>query len=153
MSQMHTEMHIETRPPAAAGRFPALPARGRRGAARSRGRVARLLARTYRLAALPQRARLLALLLRPVGPLALAGIAAGGLAWLLPAQPWNGVRLTMAQVERFSAGQVFELARYVEQKSPELLLQLPQLLTDPQLWFGSVTAALLWLLLRGEKAL
>ncbi len=120
--------------------------------ARRVARVARLLARTYRQAAPDQRVRLLSLLLRPVGPLALAGIAAGAFAWLLPAQPWKGVSLSVAEVERFSAGQVFELARYVEQKSPELLLQLPQLLTDPRLWFGSATAAMLWLLLRSTTA-
>ncbi len=124
------------------------PALRRRARVARAARVARLLARAYRQAAPDQRVRLLTLLLRPVGPLALAGIAAGGFAWLLPARPWNGVQLSVAEVERFDAGQIFELARYVEQKSPELLLQLPQLLNDPRLWFGSATAALLWLLLR-----
>jgi len=47
---------------------------------------------------------------------------------------------------------VFELARYVEQKSPELLLQLPELINDPRLWLGSATGALLLALLRASPS-
>lgn len=116
-----------------------------------RNRVARLLARLYRQAAPAQRVRLLAQLLRPVGPLALVAIGAGAFARLMPARPWNGVTLSIADAEHIDAHQVLELALYVEQKSPELFLQLPQLVTDPRLWFGSATGALLWLLLRSNR--
>ncbi len=112
--------------------------------------VARLVARLYSQAAPAARARLLAQLLRPVGPLALVAIAAGAFGRLLPASRWEGARVTLDEAQRFNVQQVYELARYVEQKSPELLLQLPQLVADPRLWFGSATGALLLMLLRAR---
>lgn len=50
-----------------------------------------------------------------------------------------------------SAGQVLELARYVEQKSPESLMQLPKLLADSPLWAGTLSGALLLLALQAWR--
>ena len=110
--------------------------------------VARLLALLYRQAPPALRVDLLAQLLRPVGPLALVAIAAGAFGRLLPSQRWQTVQPSADDAQRFSPQQVYELVRYVEQKSPELLTQLPQLVADPKLWLGSATGALLLLLLR-----
>ena len=93
--------------------------------------------------------RLLDNLLRPVGPLALVAIAAGAFGNLLPTARWRAVTVTLDDVARISASQVLELARYVEQKSPDVLLQLPQLLGDRPLATGTVSGALLWLVLSG----
>ena len=71
-----------------------------------------------------QRVQLLNGLLRPVGPLALVAIAAGAFANLLPATRWHSAHATLDDAQRLSAGQVLELARYVEQKSPEALARL-----------------------------
>lgn len=113
--------------------------------------VARLLALLYDQSAPNERARLLEQLLQPVGPLALVAIAAGAFGRLLPTPRWNGVHVTPEDARHFDAQQVFELVRYVEQKSPELLLQLPQLVADPGLWLGSACGVLLLLLLRARR--
>ena len=115
-----------------------------------RANIARLIARLYAQAAPAARWQLLVQLLRPLGPLALVGIAAGAFARLLPASRWQGAQLAPDDAGQFTAQQVFELARYVEQKSPELLLQLPELVNDPRLWLGSATGALLLALLRAS---
>lgn len=113
--------------------------------------VARLLAQLYAQASPTTRTQLLSQLLQPVGPLALVAIAAGAFGRLLPPTRWEGARVTMDDARHFDAAQVFELVRYVEQKSPELLLQLPQLVGDPRLWLGSATGVLLLMLLRQRQ--
>jgi hypothetical protein len=109
--------------------------------------VADLFAR----AAPPQRVRLLNGLLRPVGPLALVAIAAGAFANLLPTSRWHIASASLDDAMRLTAGQVLELARYVEQKSPEAFMQLPELLADSPLWVSSLGGALLLLALRAWR--
>ena len=113
--------------------------------------LAPLVADLFAKAPPPQRVRLLNGLLRPVGPLALVAIAAGAFGSLLPTPRWRGVSVTLDDAMRFSAGQVLELARYVEQKSPESFAELPQLLGDSPLWVGSLSGALLLLALRAWR--
>ena len=91
--------------------------------------LAPLVADLYAKVAPRQRVRLLNGLLRPVGPLALVAIGAGAFASLLPATRWHVANASLDDAMRVSAAQVLELARYVEQKSPEALMQLPDLLT------------------------
>lgn len=119
--------------------------------AAQRTSVARLFARLYAQCAPAQQARLLNQLLRPVGPLALVAIAAGAFGRLLPTQRWQSIQVSASEAARFKAEQVMHLVRYVEQKNPELLLQLPQLVADPRLWVGSLTGALLLVLLRERQ--
>jgi hypothetical protein len=83
-----------------------------------------LIADVYAEAPPPLKLRLLQSLLRPVGPLALVAIAAGAFAWLLPTQGWHTVTVTLDDVARINAAQVQELALYVAQKSPEVLLRV-----------------------------
>jgi hypothetical protein len=110
--------------------------------------LAPLVADLYAKVAPRQRVRLLNGLLRPVGPLALVAIGAGAFASLLPATRWHVASASLDDAMRVSAAQVLELARYVEQKSPEALLQLPELLSDSPLWVSSLGGALLLLALR-----
>ena len=110
--------------------------------------LAPLVADLYAKAPPPQRVRLLNGLLRPVGPLALVAIAAGAFANLLPTARWHIASVSIEDAMRLTAGQVLELARYVEQKSPEAFLQLPKLLADSPLWVSSLGGALLLLTLR-----
>jgi len=110
--------------------------------------LAPLVADLYAKVAPRQRVRLLNGLLRPVGPLALVAIGAGAFASLLPATRWHVANASLDDAMRVSAAQVLELARYVEQKSPEALLQLPELLSDSPLWVSSLGGALLLLALR-----
>ena len=113
--------------------------------------VARLLATLYRQAPAATRADLLSQLLRPVGPLALVAIAAGAFGRLLPPSRWQGVQVSADDTAQISPQQVLDLVHYVEQKSPELLTQLPQLVADPRLWLGSATGALLLALLHARQ--
>lgn len=113
--------------------------------------MARLLATAYRHAAPPLRARLLTTLLQPVGPLALAAIGAGAFARLLPTTRWHTVEVGPDDVQQIHAQQVLDLVHYLEQKSPELLWQLPQLLPDTALWLGSAAGAVLLLMLRARQ--
>lgn len=78
----------------------------------------------YARADVPRRTRVLQLLLRPVGPLALVGIAAGAFAALLPSSRWQGARVTPEAVADIGVDAVRELAVYLAQQSPELLIQL-----------------------------
>lgn len=120
----------------------------RRRALVMRTSVARLVGQIYAQATPPQQAQVLTQLLRPVGPLALVAIAAGAFGRLLPTQRWQGVQVSPDEAPGFSPQQVADLVRYVEQKSPELLLQLPQLVADPRLWMGSAAGVLLMMALR-----
>lgn len=117
---------------------------------RVRTSPARLIAALYQRATPAVRVRLLSHLLHPVGPLALAAIAAGAFGKLLPRERWTGARITPDDAQGFDAWQIAELVRYVEQKSPEWLLQLPQNVGDPQLWLGGVAGALLLMLLKAR---
>jgi len=124
------------------------------GPAHAAPELAPLVADLFAKAAPPQRLRLLNGLLQPVGPLALVAIAAGAFASLLPTTRWHVVSASLDDAMRLTAGQVLELARYVEQKNPEAFTQLPELLADSPLWVGSLGGALLLLALRawGRRA-
>jgi hypothetical protein len=113
--------------------------------------LAPLVARFYDEAPLSLRVRLLNVLLRPVGPLALVTLAAGAFGPLLPATRWRGAVADLADAFRLDGSQVLELARYVEQKAPESLLQLPDLVGPAPLWAASITGALLLVALRRRR--
>lgn len=87
--------------------------------------------------------RLLQAMLRPVGPLALVALAAGAFAKLLPSRPSQALELTPEVVSNIHGAQVFELARYVEQKAPEMLSQLPEMVGSQQAWMATASGALL----------
>lgn len=84
--------------------------------------LAPLVADLYRQASPPQRMRLINLLLRPVGPLALVTVAAGAFAGLLPGERWREPEVSLDDTRRVSVAQVMALAAYVEQKAPEVLI-------------------------------
>lgn len=113
--------------------------------------LAPLVADLFAKAAPSQRVRLLNGLLRPVGPLALVAVAAGAFANLLPTTRWHVATVSLDDAMRLTAGQVLELARYVEQKRPEAFMQLPELLADSPLWVSSLGGALLLLGLRAWR--
>ena len=117
-------------------------------AAQPGAELAPLVADLYAKAAPSQRVRLLNGLLGPVGPLALVTVAAGAFASLLPTTRWHVASASLDDATRLTAGQVLDLARYVEQKSPEAFMRLPELLADSPLWVGSLGGALLLLALQ-----
>lgn len=108
----------------------------------------RLVADFYDEAPPTTRLQLLSSLLKPVGPLALVAIGAGAFSRLLPSVRWQDATPSLDDVQRFTGDQVLELVLYVQQKSPEFLLQLPQLLGEPRLWLATLNGTLLWLALQ-----
>jgi len=110
-----------------------------------------LVAALYDEAPAPLRQRLLNHLLRPVGPLALAAVAAGAFARLLPPGRWNGVQVQLEDVLNIGPDQVLDLAQYVEQKAPEMLWRLPDALSSSPVLLGTLSGALLLIALRARR--
>ena len=110
-----------------------------------------LVAALYDEAPAPLRQRLLNHLLRPVGPLALAAVAAGAFACLLPPGRWSGAQVQLDDVWRIGPEQVLGLAQYVEQKSPEMLWRLPEILAASPMVLGTLSGALLLMALRSRR--
>lgn len=96
----------------------------RPGARRQRWRAARLAARLYAGATAVQRSRIVSMLCRPLGPLALVAVASGAFAGLLDRASTLGSALQIDELAGFTRDQVFELARFVEQVSPDALQQV-----------------------------
>lgn len=109
-------------------------------------RAPRLLARLYASANQTLRARLVHCLVRPLGPLALAGVAAGAFSAVVLRSGAGGIAIGIGDLARFSKEQVAELARFVEQVSPDALAQAAQLVTDNPFGVGAFSAAVAVLL-------
>ena len=101
--------------------------------------LAPLLADFYEQAPPAVQTRMLRALLRPVGPLAMVAVAAGAFARLLPNRPSQALELTPEVVHDIHGDEVFELARYVEQKCPEVLQGLPDTVGNPPQWASTVS--------------
>lgn len=96
--------------------------------------LAPLVADFYEDAPAAIRTRLLSAMLKPVGTLALVAVAAGAFARFLPSCTSAVIHIPPEASGSISADQVHELARYVEQKSPEVLARLPELVGNPAQW-------------------
>src|SRR5688572_26653679 len=88
------------------------------------------VADVYEQAPPQQRQRLLNQLLGTVGPLALVAVSAGAFGNLLPGGRWHAARASIQDAQRITTAQVYDLALYLEQKSPDTLAQLPDLQDD-----------------------
>jgi hypothetical protein len=110
-----------------------------------------LVAALYDEAPVGLRQRLLNHLLGPVGPLALVALATGAFARLLPAERWSGAHARLDDVLSIRADQVLDLARYVQQKSPELLWRLPEIIGSSPVVLGTLSGVLLLTALRRRE--
>lgn len=112
----------------------------------------RLVARLFAAAGNPLRVRLLHCLMRPLGTLGTAGVAAGAFAVFVGRDDRGGVPLdseAIAQVAQLTSRQVQELALFVEQVDPQALLQFASLASGSSLALAtSFSAAALVLLTR-----
>lgn len=113
--------------------------------------VARLVCRLYRAATPALRSRMLACLLRPLGTLATVGVAAGAFSCFLYREGSLGARAALVDVARFSNDQVIELARFVEQVSPEALHELAKLMVDRSTGLAAFSASAALLLMRALR--
>jgi hypothetical protein len=113
---------------------------------RERSRAAHLASRLYLSAGAVQRSRIVATLLRPLGPLALVAVASGAFAGLLDRAGALGSALPIDELGHFTRDQVFELARFVEQVSPDALQQVAGAIAENPFGltaFGAAAAVLL----------
>jgi hypothetical protein len=110
------------------------------------GRAPRLLARLYGSANHVLRSRLVVCLVRPLGPLALASVAAGAFTALLSRSAAGGLSIAIDDAARFSQEQVAELARFVEQVQPDALLQAARLAAAHPTGVGAFSASVAVLL-------
>ena len=111
-----------------------------------RSRAARLASRLYAGAGAVQRSRIVATLVRPLGPLALVAVASGAFAGMLDRAGALGAALPIDELADFTREQVFELARFVEQVSPDALQQVAGAIADNPFGvsaFGAAAAVLL----------
>jgi hypothetical protein len=110
-----------------------------------RSRAARLASRLYAGASAMQRSRIVTTLLRPLGPLALVAVASGAFAGLLNRANALGAA-SIDEMGHFTRDQVFELARFVEQVSPDALQQVAGTIAENPFGvsaFGAAAAVLL----------
>jgi len=109
-----------------------------------RALVPRLVSRLYAVADPALRARLLGCLLAPLGTLGVAGIAAGAFAGLLR----RSGPLPAEEAAGYTSDQILELARFVEQVSPQALQQAAELLATNPVGLAAFGASAAMLLLR-----
>ena len=107
-------------------------------------RPARLVARLYTGASPTHRSRLLTLLLFPLSPLALVGVASGAFAGFVG----RSAVTSFDDLGRFSREQIFELARFVEQVSPDALRHVARALANAQAELSVFALAATTLLMR-----
>jgi hypothetical protein len=113
--------------------------------------VARLVCRMYGAAPPALRAKLVACLVRPLGTLGLFGVAAGAFGGLLYRGGSEGARAAIGDMARFSNDQMLELARFVEQVSPDALQEFARLFTEPSMGTAAFSASAALLLLRALR--
>ena len=119
-----------------------------------RSRAARLASRLYAGASAVQRSRIVVMLAKPLGPLALVAVASGAFAGLLDRASALGSTLPIDELGDFTREQVFELARFVEQASPDALQQVAGAIADNPFGvsaFGAAAAVLLATAVRGVE--
>lgn len=102
----------------------------------------------YRDAHAGLRAQLLERLLRPMGVLGLVAVADGVFAALRQRHGWQDAQVTAEDTTAVSADHVFQLATYLQERTPEALASLTDLLATHPAALATVSGALLWDLLR-----
>ncbi len=106
-----------------------------------RSRAAQLASRLYAGASAVQRSRIVVMLAKPLGPLALVAVASGAFAGLLDRASALGAALPIDELADFSREQVFELARFVEQVSPDALQQVAGVIAENPFGVSALGAA------------
>ncbi len=136
MNQLnHIDMHLEAEVTRRAAELGIHTARGG-----ERSRAARLASRLYDGAGAVQRSRIVTTLAKPLGTLALVAVASGAFAGLLTRLGSDAVA-GAEELAGFTREQVFELARFVEQVSPDALQQAAGAIADNPVGVSALGAA------------
>lgn len=107
-----------------------------------------LVSRVYESAALGQRVTLLTCLLRPIGPLAAAAVATGAFVQCFARAQWQTASVTVEDALSATSGQVLELARYVEQSHPQIVVQVVNMLSRDATLTAIVGSSMVALLMK-----
>ena len=118
------------------------------GVERQSMQVARLASRLYSAAAPSLRPRLLACLLRPLGTLGTAAVAAGAFAGFTQRGAAADAGTGIADAARFSEAQIGELARFVVQVSPEALQEFARMVAKRPMGIAAFSASAAMLLMQ-----
>ena len=111
--------------------------------------IVELIARAYDEAPPMMRRRLLEHLLRPLGILAMTGVANGAFARVCERPGWSDFSIRLEDTQKIDASEVLELAAYVQQFSAKALHGLLQIFgTSPALASTATAALLVAILLR-----
>jgi hypothetical protein len=131
---------------------PAARVGGQDGAAHRSIPNSRLVARLFNAAGVPLRVRLLRCLMRPLGTLGAAGVAAGAFVAFIDRRG-DETSFDAEAVSQVSSQQIHELAHFVEQVDPQALQQFVSLASGSSLAMAtSFSAAALLLLYRRLQA-
>jgi hypothetical protein len=110
--------------------------------------IPELVSQVYAQAPAPLRAKLLECLLTPVGPLALLALGTGAFARFLGRLQGDTSPISLDDAARISSDHVLELARYVEQCSPAVLMRLGALVSQSPLAMATLSGSALLLALQ-----
>lgn len=88
------------------------------------------------------RARMLDRLLRAVGPLALVVVSGGAFAKYVAQARWPQLSVSVEDAALATSGQVYELARYVQQSDPTLIAQLLDALAGDPVTIAALGASI-----------
>ena len=140
---------MTTRPDTAS---PPTPRRHEAAPARLQSRrtvlVPRLIARLYAAADRPLRAKLVACMVRPLSSLGLVAVAAGAFSRFLFVVDRGGSGISIDDAARFTSEQIVELARFVEQVSPQALQRVASLAAASPLSAAAFSASAAMLLVK-----
>jgi hypothetical protein len=132
-------------------RLPSTPAVDGYADARKRSAIARVVSRVYRVANDALRAQMLTHLLRPLGALALVGVASGAFARLVRRDGLAPDPISAEDLLRYSSEQIHELTLFVYQVNPDALQPLVEQLAQSATGFAALSTAALVMLHRSSQ--
>jgi hypothetical protein len=132
-------------------RLPPTPSADGDADARKRSAIAKVVSRVYRVANDALRAQMLTHLLRPLGALALVGVASGAFARLVRRDGLVPDPISAEDLLRYSSEQIRELTLFVYQVNPEALQPLVEQLAQSATGFAALSTAALVMLHRSSQ--
>jgi len=132
-------------------RLPSTPSADGDADSRKRSAIARVVSRVYRVANDALRAQMLTHLLRPLGALALVGVASGAFARLVRRDGLVSDPISAEDLLRYSSEQIRELILFVYQVNPEALQLLVEQLAQSATGIAALSTAALVMLHRSSQ--
>lgn len=118
---------------------------------RKRSAIAKMVSRVYRVANHALRAEMLTHLLRPLGALALVGVASGAFARLVLRDGLVPDPMSAEDMLRYSSEQIRELTLFVYQVNPDALQPLVELLAQSTTGIAALSTSALVMLHRSSR--